>query len=77
MSNVSNLKDFTTHADAYQKSTSRKGAAIEPQEARTLGRIYGEMNSTDQKEARRIARDNPELSRVLADIDPRMLNGGR
>lgn len=76
MSNVTTLKDFTTHADAYQKDTSRKGAHIEPQEARTLGRLYGEMSADDQKEARRISRDNPELSRVLADIDPRMLNGG-
>jgi hypothetical protein len=76
MANISTLHDFTTHAAAFQKSTSRAGENIEPQEARTLGRIYGELSDKDKTEARRISRDNPELSRVLQDLDPRMITSG-
>lgn len=70
----SKISAFNLHAQAFQKPTSRAGATIEKQEANVLARLYAELAPKEQREVRRSAKDSPELTRVLGDIDPKMTN---
>lgn len=72
MANFNALADFKTVSQAFLKGTSDGATGISAREQRAIELRYNSLTPEEQREARRFTRDQPELNRVMQNIDPKI-----